>query len=125
VIERAPRVIPSTAGPSTGCGCKAELLATKAAELVRVRVEVIVAFFAPTALATKQETSEIPIVMAGRDPVETGIVASLARPERCCCSTASQRNPSSDASTCGDLALFSRVRTGDAALPFAALINAK
>jgi hypothetical protein len=99
VIERAPRVIPSTAGPSTGCGCKAELLATKAAELVRVRVEVIVAFFAPTALATKQETSEIPIVMAGRDPVETGIVASLARPERCCCSTASQRNPSSDAST--------------------------
>jgi putative ABC transport system substrate-binding protein len=31
-------------------------------------------------LAAKQETSDIPIVMAAGDPVATGIVASLARP---------------------------------------------
>jgi putative ABC transport system substrate-binding protein len=59
---------------------KPELLAEKAAELVRLRVEAIVAFFTPTALAAKQATSEIPIVMAAGDPVATGIVASLARP---------------------------------------------
>jgi putative ABC transport system substrate-binding protein len=57
-----------------------ELLATKAAELVGLQVDVIVAFFTPTALAAKQETSEIPIVIAAGDPVATGIVASLARP---------------------------------------------
>jgi len=59
---------------------KPELLAQKAADLVRMQVDVIVAFFTPTALAAKQETSEIPIVMAAGDPVATGIVASLARP---------------------------------------------
>jgi ABC-type uncharacterized transport system substrate-binding protein len=59
---------------------KPDLLAEKAAELVRLRVDAIVAFFTPTALAAKRETSEIPIVMASGDPVETGIVASLARP---------------------------------------------
>jgi putative tryptophan/tyrosine transport system substrate-binding protein len=59
---------------------KPELLAENAAELVRLQVDVIVAFFTPPALAAKQETSEIPIVMAAGDPVETGIVASLARP---------------------------------------------
>jgi putative ABC transport system substrate-binding protein len=59
---------------------KPELLAKKAAELVRLQVDIIVAFFTPTALAAKQETSEIPIVMAAGDPVATGIVASLARP---------------------------------------------
>jgi ABC-type uncharacterized transport system substrate-binding protein len=59
---------------------KPELLRKKAAELVRLQVNVIVAFFTPTALAAKQETSEIPIVMAAGDPVATGIVPSLARP---------------------------------------------
>ncbi|MFL6821202.1 MAG: ABC transporter substrate-binding protein [Xanthobacteraceae bacterium] len=53
----------------------------KAAELVRLKVDLIVTFFTPTALAAKQATSEIPIVMAGAgDPVATGLVASLARP---------------------------------------------
>jgi len=58
-----------------------DLLADKAGELVRLNVDLIVTFFTPTALAAKQATSEIPIVMAGAgDPVATGIVASLARP---------------------------------------------
>src|SRR5262249_29257919 len=49
-----------------------------AAELVRLKVDVIVTWFTPTALAAKQATHEIPIVMAETgDPVGTGLVASL------------------------------------------------
>jgi ABC-type uncharacterized transport system substrate-binding protein len=51
-----------------------------AAELVRLKVDVIVALFTPCALAAKQATSEIPIVILAGDPVGTGLVASLARP---------------------------------------------
>ena len=52
-----------------------------AAELVRFKVDAIVAYQTPSATAAKQATSEIPIVMAGvGDPVGTGLVASLARP---------------------------------------------
>ncbi len=52
-----------------------------AAELVRFKVDAIVAFQTPAATAAKQATGEIPIVMAGvGDPVGTGLVASLARP---------------------------------------------
>ena len=52
-----------------------------AAELVRVRVDIIAALFTPAVLAAKGATSEIPIVMIGAgDPVGMGIVASLARP---------------------------------------------
>ena len=40
----------------------------------------IVALYVPCALAAKQATREIPIVIVAADPVETGIVASLARP---------------------------------------------
>ena len=58
-----------------------DLQLEKAAELVRLKVDLIVTFFTPTALAAKQATREIPIVMAGAgDPVATGLVASLARP---------------------------------------------
>src|SRR5215470_7787443 len=50
-------------------------------ELVRRKVDVIVTWFTPTALAAKQATRSIPIVMArAGNPVETGLVASLARP---------------------------------------------
>jgi putative ABC transport system substrate-binding protein len=53
----------------------------KAAELVRLKVDLIVTFFTPSALAAKQATRDIPIVMAGAgDPVATGLIASLARP---------------------------------------------
>src|SRR5438093_8837237 len=52
-----------------------------AAELVRLEPDVIVTWFTPAARAAKQATSEIPIVMAlAGNPVETGLVQSLARP---------------------------------------------
>jgi putative tryptophan/tyrosine transport system substrate-binding protein len=51
-----------------------------AAELVRLKVDVIVALYVPCALAAKKATSEIPIVILAGDPVETGIVPSLAKP---------------------------------------------
>ena len=52
-----------------------------AAELVRLKVDIIVTWFTPAALAAKQATLEIPIVMAETgDPVGTGLVASLPRP---------------------------------------------
>src|SRR5436309_11234258 len=52
-----------------------------AAELVRLNVDVIVTWFTPTAIAAKQATHEIPIVMADTgDPIGTGLVASLPRP---------------------------------------------
>lgn len=52
-----------------------------AAELVRLKVDVIVAVFTPAVLAAQHATSEIPIVMLGvGDPVGMRIVASLAHP---------------------------------------------
>jgi putative ABC transport system substrate-binding protein len=52
-----------------------------AAELVKLKVNVIVAEFTPAVQAVKDATSTIPIVMASAgDPVATGLVASLARP---------------------------------------------
>jgi putative ABC transport system substrate-binding protein len=52
-----------------------------AAELVRLKVDLIVTWFTPAAQAAKQATREIPIVMAlVGNPVETGLVESLARP---------------------------------------------
>src|SRR5215470_1551092 len=59
---------------------KLERLPELAADLVRLKVDVIVALYVPCALAAKQATREIPIVIIAADPVETGIVASLARP---------------------------------------------
>ena len=52
-----------------------------AAELVRLKVDVLVTAGTPGALAAKQATTTIPIVMVGiGDAVATGVVASLARP---------------------------------------------
>jgi len=60
---------------------KPDLQLAKATELVRLKVDLIVTFYTPSALAAKQATRDIPIVMAGAgDPVATGLVASLARP---------------------------------------------
>jgi putative ABC transport system substrate-binding protein len=62
-------------------GDRPDLQLEKAAELVRLKVDLIVTFYTPSALAAKQATRDIPIVMAGAgDPVATGIVVSLARP---------------------------------------------
>ena len=52
-----------------------------AAELVRLKVDIIVTWFTPAALAAKQATREIPVVIAlAGNPVENGLVESLARP---------------------------------------------
>src|SRR5438445_10738950 len=52
-----------------------------AAELVRLKVDVIVTWFTPPTQAAKQATHEIPIVMADTgDPIGTGLVMSLPRP---------------------------------------------
>ncbi|TMB72674.1 MAG: hypothetical protein E6J54_09420 [Deltaproteobacteria bacterium] len=61
---------------------KPERLPELAAELVRLRVDLIVASSGPPALAAKGATSTIPIVMANSaDPVGEGLLASLAQPE--------------------------------------------
>jgi putative ABC transport system substrate-binding protein len=60
---------------------KAERLPDLAAELVRLKVDVIVTSSTPAIQAAKQATGTIPIVMAfSGDPVGTGLVASLAKP---------------------------------------------
>jgi putative ABC transport system substrate-binding protein len=52
-----------------------------AAELVRSRVEVIVAVQTPAAHAAKNATKDIPIVVMAGDPIATGLIHDLARPE--------------------------------------------
>jgi putative tryptophan/tyrosine transport system substrate-binding protein len=59
---------------------KLDHLPSLAAELVGIKVDVIVALFTPSALAAKQATGQIPIVFLAGDPLGTGIVSSLARP---------------------------------------------
>jgi ABC-type uncharacterized transport system substrate-binding protein len=60
---------------------KPERMSAVAAELVRLKVDVIVTATDVAIAATKQQTRTIPIVMvSSTDPVETGFVASLARP---------------------------------------------
>jgi len=60
---------------------RSERYAENAAELVRLKVDVIVASTTPPSLAAKQATAIIPIVCAAAtDPIGTGLVASLARP---------------------------------------------
>ena len=60
---------------------KPERLPELAADLVRLKVDLIVATGGPTPLAAKGATTTIPIVMTtSTDPVGAGLVASLARP---------------------------------------------
>jgi putative ABC transport system substrate-binding protein len=59
----------------------AERYSEFAADLVRLKVSVIVTSSTPPTIAAKQATSAIPIVFAASgDPVGSGLVASLARP---------------------------------------------
>lgn len=51
-----------------------------AAELVGLKVDILVAASSPGALAAKKATSTIPIVVVAADPIGLGLVASLARP---------------------------------------------
>jgi putative ABC transport system substrate-binding protein len=60
---------------------KDERLPELAADLVRLKIDLIVVTGGPAALAAKGATSTIPIVIAQvGDPVGQGLVASLARP---------------------------------------------
>jgi putative ABC transport system substrate-binding protein len=60
---------------------KNERLPELAAELVRLKVDLIVVASTPAALAAKTTTTTIPIVMTNTgDPVAAGLIASLARP---------------------------------------------
>jgi putative tryptophan/tyrosine transport system substrate-binding protein len=60
---------------------KEELLPQLATELVQFGVDVIFAIGPPQALAAARATDKIPIVfVGGGDPVEMGLVKSLARP---------------------------------------------
>jgi putative ABC transport system substrate-binding protein len=61
---------------------KIERLRELARQLVRRRVDVILAIGTAAVRAAKEETATIPIVMySNTDPVATGLVASLAKPE--------------------------------------------
>jgi putative ABC transport system substrate-binding protein len=58
-----------------------EQLPERAAELVRARMDLIVAVGSQASLAAKATTASVPIVMIGvAGPVEIGLVANLARP---------------------------------------------
>jgi putative ABC transport system substrate-binding protein len=60
---------------------KFERLPALSAELLALKVDVIVAPSTPDALAAKQATKTVPIVFAvAADPVASGLVTSLARP---------------------------------------------
>ena len=62
---------------------RAERLPDLAAELVRLKVDLILAVPTPAALAARDATATIPIVMVSvADPVAVGLVESLARPGR-------------------------------------------
>ncbi|MGB7937455.1 MAG: ABC transporter substrate binding protein, partial [Pseudolabrys sp.] len=60
---------------------RGERYAEIAAELVKLKVDVIVTWASAPVLAAKQATQAIPVVFAAQmDPVGAGVVVSLARP---------------------------------------------
>ncbi len=62
-------------------GARQPALAAMAADLVRLKVDLIITFQTPAAQAASEATTVIPIVMASvGDPVATGLVKSLAQP---------------------------------------------
>ncbi|WP_178133960.1 ABC transporter substrate-binding protein [Vineibacter terrae] len=58
-----------------------ELLPELAAELVRLPADVIVTVTSQTAHAAKAATTQVPILFITPDPLSTGLVTNLARPE--------------------------------------------
>jgi putative tryptophan/tyrosine transport system substrate-binding protein len=73
-IEGKNRIIERRAGDN------AERLQSLAAELVRRNVEIIATVGTDAALAAKEATTSIPIVISVGDPVGAGLVTSLSRP---------------------------------------------
>src|SRR5215467_11018911 len=66
---------------SRDAGGRLERLAILAKELVRLRVDVIVAVNTPAAQAAKNATTTVPIVMTRMsDPVKTGLIPNFPRP---------------------------------------------
>jgi putative ABC transport system substrate-binding protein len=63
-----------------GADGKAELAPALAAELVQLKVEVIVTSGAVAGVAAKRSTTTIPIVSTTGDPVRLGLVSSMSRP---------------------------------------------
>ena len=64
---------------------KNEKLPDLSADLLRLKVDLIVVSSRPAAGAAKKATNSIPIVMANvGDPVAAGLIASLARPGKQC-----------------------------------------
>src|SRR5215510_11230183 len=62
-------------------GMNSERFPALAADVVRQKPDFIVTWGTPAALAAKNATATIPIVMGAiGDPISTGVVASLARP---------------------------------------------
>src|SRR5262252_6971073 len=63
-----------------GAEGRVERMPELVAELVGLKVDVLVAGGSPAALAAKNATQTIPIVMVGINPVGLGLAASLSRP---------------------------------------------
>ena len=59
---------------------KADRLGELAEDLVRRNVDIIAAIFTPCALAARQATREVPILVIAGDPIGNGLVANLDRP---------------------------------------------
>jgi ABC-type uncharacterized transport system substrate-binding protein len=59
---------------------RADHLPDMAAELIRIKVDIIVAIANPATAAAQRATRTVPIVMMASDPVGSGFVTSLARP---------------------------------------------
>ena len=59
---------------------KSERLPELAAELVRLKLDILVTQGTPASLAAQKATTTIPVVMITGDPVGSGLVKSLARP---------------------------------------------
>ena len=76
VLEDSGRPMRAQAAATAGD----DRLPARAANLVDLKVDVIVASGNVAPLTAKNATSAIPIVFTGGDPVAAGLVASLARP---------------------------------------------
>jgi putative ABC transport system substrate-binding protein len=63
-----------------GAEGRVERMPELVAELVDLKMDVLVAVSSPAAVAAKNATQTIPIVMVAADPVGLGLIASLSRP---------------------------------------------